>query len=148
MGYDRSFGPSAQFRVGRYLTIALGLGVALGLAVPVSAGIRSDLAGSASLGVPAGQAPSEAGAASDGAIVVADKHNNKNGNNKNWNNKNVVVVRPYRHWNKRPYYGTVIGGVALGTILGAAAYSAVAPAPNLCWYWADPSMSQGYWDYC
>ncbi len=75
-------------------------------------------------------------------------NNNKNWNNKNWNNKNVVVVRPYRHWNKRAYYGTVIGGVALGTILGAAAYSAVAPAPNLCWYWADPSMTQGYWDYC
>jgi hypothetical protein len=49
------------------------------------------------------------------------------------------VVRPYRHWNKRPYYGTIIGGVAIGTILGAAAYSAVAPAPNLCWY-ADPRL--------
>ena len=58
------------------------------------------------------------------------------------------LVRPYRKWNKRPYYGTVIGGVALGTIVGAAAYSAVAPAPNTCWYWADPSMTRGYWDYC
>ena len=83
-------------------------------------------------------------------IVVADKNKNKNWNkhNKNWNHKNVVVVRPYRHWNKRPYYGTVIGGVALGTVLGAAAYNAVAPAPNLCWYWANPAMTQGYWDYC
>ena len=27
------------------------------------------------------------------------------------------MVRPYRHWNKRPYYGTIIGGVAVGTIL-------------------------------
>jgi hypothetical protein len=74
-------------------------------------------------------------------------HNNKNWN-KNWNNKKVVVVRPYRKWYKRPYYGTVIGGVALGTVLGAAAYAATPPAPNLCWYWADPSQTQGYWDYC
>jgi hypothetical protein len=78
---------------------------------------------------------------------VAGKDKNWH-NNKNWNNKKVVVVRPYRHWNKRPYYGTIIGGVAIGTILGAAAYSAVAPAPNLCWYWADPAQTRGYWDYC
>jgi hypothetical protein len=57
-------------------------------------------------------------AKADGAIVVADKNHNKNWNNKN---KKVVVVRPYRAWNKQAYYGTVIGGVALGTILGAAA---------------------------
>ena len=68
--------------------------------------------------------------------------------NKNWNHKNVVVVRPYRKWYKRPYYGTVVGGIALGAILGAAAYSAGPPAPNLCWYWANPAQTQGYWDYC
>jgi hypothetical protein len=60
----------------------------------------------------------------------------------------VVVVRPYRKWNNKGYYGRVIGGVAIGTVLGAAAYSAMAPAPGLCWYWADPTMTQGYWDYC
>lgn len=148
MGYDelnsRRFGPLA--------IAALILGLALGVAMPigaVAAGVPSDTtaAGSAREAL-----PSEA-AKTDGVIVVAGKdknwHNDKNwNNNKNWNNKKVVVVRPYRHWNKRPYYGTVIGGVALGTILGAAAYSAVAPAPNLCWYWADPSMTRGYWDYC
>jgi hypothetical protein len=37
---------------------------------------------------------------------------------------------------------------ALGTVLGATAYSAVPPAPNLCWYWANPAQTQGYWDYC
>jgi hypothetical protein len=145
MGYDelnsRRFGPFA--------VAALILGLALGIAMPidpVAAGVPSDTtaAGSAKQAL-----PSEA-AKTDGVIVVAgkDKHNNNWNNNKNWNNKKVVVVRPYRHWNKRPYYGTVIGGVALGTILGAAAYSAVAPGPNLCWYWADPSMTRGYWDYC
>ena len=145
---------STRLRFGPIAVAAAVLGLALGLAMPVSpvaAGVQSD----ATAAAPAKQAlPSEA-AKTDGVIVVAGKdknnknwHNNKNWNNKNWNNKKVVVVRPYRKWNKRPYYGTVIGGVALGTILGAAAYSAAAPAPNTYWYWADPSMTRGYWDYC
>ena len=162
MGYDRlkatQLRRSSHLRCGPTLVAALLLGLALGVAIPlssVSAGVPNGAKASASLdGAPVKQAlPSEAAKGSDGVIVVAGNHNNKNknkngNNNKNWNHKNVVVVRPYRHWNKQPYYGTVIGGIALGTILGAAAYSAVAPAPNLCWYWADPSMTQGYWDYC
>ena len=65
------------------------------------------------------------------------------------------VVRPmprpfYRRWVRRPYFGTVIAGVALGTILTAAVVGAPPPppAPNLCWYWADPALTRGYWDYC
>jgi len=61
--------------------------------------------------------------------------------------------RPYwygRPWVRRPYYGTIIAGVALGTIITVAAvgYVPPRPAPNLCWYWADPYGNQGYWDYC
>jgi hypothetical protein len=128
-------------------------GLAIGVAMPVSpvaAGVPSDTTASA----PAKQTLPNEAAKTDGAIVVAGKDKNKNWNkSKNWNkhyynNKKVVVVRPYRKWYKRPYYGTVVGGIALGTVLGAAAYSAVAPAPNLCWYWYDPSMTRGYWDYC
>jgi hypothetical protein len=72
-------------------------------------------------------------------------------------NKNVkvnvnkkVVVRPVRGWAHKPYYGTVIGGIALGTVIAATAAGAVpvAPGPNMCWYWSDPSMTRGYWDYC
>jgi len=119
------------------VVIGLGLGFAA-LVTPASAGIASG-----------GETSStKAAKDTDGMIVVADKHKNKNWNNKHWNNKKVVVVRPYRKWYKRPYYGTVIGGIALGTVLGAAAYSAVPPAPNLCWYWADPTQTRGYWDYC
>jgi hypothetical protein len=121
---------STRLRFGPIAVAAAVLGLALGLAMPISpvtAGVQSDATA-------AKQAlPSEA-AETDGVMVVAGKdknnknwHNNKNWNNKNWNNKKVVVVRP---WNRRPYYGTVIGGVALGTILGAAAYSAAAPAPS------------------
>jgi len=62
-----------------------------------------------------------------------------------------VFVRAYRPWYRRPYFGTIVGGVALGTILTVAAVGIApeaAPAPGLCWYWADPSMTTGYWDYC
>ena len=56
----------------------------------------------------------------------------------------VGVVRP---WVRRPYFGTVVAGVALGTLIAATAVP-VAPAPNLCWYWTNSSQTQGYWDYC
>ena len=61
--------------------------------------------------------------------------------------------RPYwfgRPWAPRPYYGTIIAGVALGTLITVAAVGAVPPRPrpDLCWYWADPNGYSGYWDYC
>ena len=57
----------------------------------------------------------------------------------------------YHRWSYRPYYGRIIGGVAIGTLLAASAYYAYAaepPAPGLCWFWADEDEVQGYWDYC
>ena len=56
-------------------------------------------------------------------------------------------VRP---WLRRPYYGSFIGGIALGAIFGATAYGVPPPPPAdyLCWYWTDPSYMYGYWDYC
>jgi hypothetical protein len=58
-----------------------------------------------------------------------------------------VVVRPYKAWVRKPYYGTWVAGVALGTILAVSAIPP-APAPNLCWYWANRAHTRGYWDYC
>lgn len=65
-------------------------------------------------------------------------------------NRTRVVARPVRGWVPRPYYGTIVGGIALGTVIAATAVG-VAPAPpaaNMCWFWSDSAMSQGYWDYC
>jgi hypothetical protein len=62
-----------------------------------------------------------------------------------------AFVRAYRPWYRRPHFGTVLGGIALGSILTVAAVGvapAYAPAPDTCWYWADPGMTTGYWDYC
>lgn len=113
-------------------------------------------------------------ASSGGAIVLAGytyvKNNknwskngnnnwNKNGNknwsknNNNWNNnwnKNWNKRAYVRGWSHRSYYGEFFGGVVLGSILAATGVGIVplAPQPNLCWYWADPYMYRGYWDYC
>jgi hypothetical protein len=64
--------------------------------------------------------------------------------------RHAVVVRPVRPWVRRPYYGRIVAGVALGTVIVAATVAVVpvAPAPDLCWYWADAAQIQGYWDYC
>jgi hypothetical protein len=78
------------------------------------------------------------------------RHTNVNRNvNRNVNvNRHVGVgVGAVRPWVRRPYFGTVVGGVALGTLIAATAVPAV-PAPGLCWYWTDSSQTQGYWDYC
>jgi hypothetical protein len=58
-----------------------------------------------------------------------------------------VFARP---WARRPYYGRIVAGVALGTIVTVAAVGLIPrrPAPDLCWYWADPYRNRGYWDYC
>ncbi|MGE3709652.1 MAG: hypothetical protein AB7G35_08270 [Hyphomicrobiaceae bacterium] len=63
---------------------------------------------------------------------------------------NVNVVRPIRAWAPRPYFGTVVGGVALGTVIAVSVAGAApaAPAANMCWFWTDSSQMSGYWDYC
>lgn len=61
--------------------------------------------------------------------------------------RGVAVVRPVRPWVRRSYYGTVIAGVALGTIIATATIPA-APSSEVCWYWSNSSHTRGYWDYC
>jgi len=75
--------------------------------------------------------------------------NGWSGYNNNWN-KNWDRRACVRNWNPQPYYGEFIGGVFLGSILAANGVGVVpyAPEPYLCWYWADPYMIRGYWDYC
>jgi hypothetical protein len=65
--------------------------------------------------------------------------------NDDWNGRAYV-----RGWQPRPYYGDFFGGIVLGSLLAATGVGIVpySPDPNLCWYWADPYMYRGYWDYC
>ena len=70
-----------------------------------------------------------------------------------WRGPQGFSGRPYwygRPWVRRPYYGTIFAGVALGTLITVAAvgYVPSRPHPDLCWYWADPYGETGYWDYC
>lgn len=74
--------------------------------------------------------------------------NVKSTNVKNTNvNTGVAVVSPVRPWAPKSYYGTTVAGVTVGTLIVA---STIPPAPSsqLCWYWANASQTQGYWDYC
>lgn len=57
------------------------------------------------------------------------------------------VVRPVRPWPPQPYYGAVIAGVTLGNVMAASAVP-TSPSFDVCWYWANPSRTEGYWDFC
>jgi hypothetical protein len=71
-----------------------------------------------------------------------------------------AVVRPgYRGggvrwarpgWYRWPAGGAIAAGAALGfvTAASAAAWAGAAPAPGMCWYYTDPSRTQGFWDAC
>lgn len=52
-----------------------------------------------------------------------------------------------RAWAPLPYYGSVVAGVTIGTVIVATTVPP-APAPQLCWFWSSPAQNQGYWDYC
>jgi hypothetical protein len=60
----------------------------------------------------------------------------------------VRWARPGRYsW---PRGGAIAAGAAIGfvTAATAAAWAGAAPAPGMCWYYTDPSRTQGFWDYC
>ena len=58
-----------------------------------------------------------------------------------------VHVKSHR---RHKYYGRIIGGVVIGSILAASAFYAYSSPPEdgLCWYWTNSSRERGYWDYC
>ena len=49
-----------------------------------------------------------------------------------------------------PVGGAIAAGAAIGfvTAATAATWAGAAPAAGMCWYYTDPSRSQGFWDYC
>src|SRR5262245_16606247 len=57
-------------------------------------------------------------------------------------------ARPAGYW-WRPG-GAIAAGAALGfgTAAAPAAWARAAPGPNMCWYYTDPSRTQGFWDVC
>ena len=159
-----------------YLRRALTLSLALLLGLGVAGVQRSALARVSETALPAAMPAGDqlnSTATPGGRILLAGENirvgkgkgnknwNNKNGNsnNKNWNknwsknknwNNNWNRRAYVRGWSRRPYYGELFAGVVLGSILtaGAAGLVPPPPAPNVCWYWADPYMYRGYWDYC
>ena len=66
-----------------------------------------------------------------------------------------AVVRPGVRWARPGWYrwpagGAIAAGAAIGFVAAAsaAAYAGAAPAPGMCWYYTDPSRTQGFWDSC
>jgi hypothetical protein len=57
-------------------------------------------------------------------------------------------VRP-AHYYWRPG-GAIAAGAAIGFVAAAsaAAWAGAPPAPGYCWYYTDPSRTQGFWDVC
>ena len=53
-------------------------------------------------------------------------------------------------WYGWPRGGAIAAGAAIGMVSAAtaAAWAGAAPAPGMCWYYTDPSRTQGFWDYC
>jgi hypothetical protein len=53
-------------------------------------------------------------------------------------------------WYRWPAGGAIAAGAAIGFVAAAsaAAYAGAAPAPGMCWYYTDPSKTQGFWDAC
>lgn len=53
-------------------------------------------------------------------------------------------------WYGWPRGGAIAAGAAIGMVTAAtaAAWAGAAPAPGMCWYYTDPSRTQGFWDYC
>jgi hypothetical protein len=65
-----------------------------------------------------------------------------------WHGGGVRWARPSGYW-WRP--GTAVAaGAAIGFVSAATAvaWAGAAPAPNMCWYYTDPSRTQGFWDAC
>jgi hypothetical protein len=68
---------------------------------------------------------------------------------------NVAVVNRRGGWARPGRYRWPVGGaIAAGAAMGfvaaatAAAWAGAPPSPGLCWYYTDPSRTQGFWDYC
>jgi hypothetical protein len=53
-------------------------------------------------------------------------------------------------WYGWPRGGAIAAGAAIGVVTAATAvaWAGAAPAPGMCWYYTDPSRTQGFWDYC
>ncbi len=69
--------------------------------------------------------------------------------------RNTAVVAGRGGWARPGSYrwprgGAVAAGAAIGfvTAATAVAWAGSAPAPGMCWYYTDPSRTQGFWDYC
>ncbi|MGY4404012.1 hypothetical protein [Bradyrhizobium sp. USDA 3315] len=99
-----------------------------------------------------------------GAVAYRSRAALRPGIRPGWHGARTRSVRPLPRpipgprpglWARPGWYGWPIGGaVAAGAAIGfvgaaaAATWAGAPPAPGMCWYYTDPSKTQGFWDYC
>jgi hypothetical protein len=105
------------------------------------------------------------GGANHANVKNVNRNVNRNPNvNRNVNvKKNVNVNRNvnvnvsgarYGGWARPGYRWAPGGAIAAGAAIGfvsaatAVAWAGAAPGPGLCWYYTDPTRTQGFWDAC
>jgi hypothetical protein len=57
-------------------------------------------------------------------------------------------ARPRNYW--WPVGGAIVAGAAIGVLTASSAAALAGPGPGAgyCWYYTDPSQTQGFWDQC
>jgi hypothetical protein len=104
---------------------------------------------------PGGGMASHRGAAVGPRGGAAYRHTAVKGPRGNVAVRNRAVVAGRGGWARPGWYGWPRGGaIAAGAAIGfvtaatAAAWAGAPPAAGMCWYYTDPSRTQGFWDYC
>lgn len=136
-----------DFKRASLSAIAVAALVSVGIALPyqlAAAGVPAQGLGTGSLAAAAplvNEVKNYKGGKGGKNVYVKKSIYVNKGGGKNW-----YVKR----WNRKPYYGNIIAGVALGTLIGVTAVGVApaAPSEDLCWYWSSPAHNRGYWDYC
>jgi hypothetical protein len=149
------FSPSKIFLVAA-LSIALPItpASALNLATPASAIIKAgDQASSDLIEVRAVARHGGAAVGRHGAVV--SRGGAAVGPRGNVAVRSTAVVAGRGGWARPSTYrwprgGAIAAGAAIGFVSAATAvaWAGAAPAPGMCWYYTDPTRTQGFWDYC
>ena len=136
LGTGAASGPASALNIGatRSLTVQTITGQSNPEMIEVRAGARGG--GRAAVGPRGGVATSRT-VVRGGAVVRPG-----------YGGGGVRWARPGRYY--WPRGGAIAAGAAIGfvTAATAAAWAGAAPAPGMCWYYTDPSRTEGFWDYC
>jgi hypothetical protein len=145
-------GPSLSAPLHPVAPLSMQGGEAAAMLVPVRAAVRG---GRVAVGPRGGAVVRRGGAVAGPRGGAAVRRTAVVGPRGNVAVRNTAVVAGRGRWARPGWYRWPVGGaIAAGAAIGfataatAAAWAGAAPAPGMCWYYTDPSRTQGFWDYC